>query len=184
MTTAQVFLWGSPIGAVTWDAERELGVFQYESAFAASTIQVAPLTMPLREAPYEFPALSRETFRGLPGMLADSLPDRFGNALIRVWLAAEGRSEQSFNSVERLLYTGTRGMGALEFQPSHALAKTKAEKVAIGALVELANQALEERASLTGLLSGEDDQAAIEGILRVGTSAGGARAKAILAWNE
>lgn len=182
-TTARVRLWGRDIGAVTWLEDRALAVFQYTPAFAGSDIQVAPLTMPLQEAPYEFPALARETFHGLPGLLADSLPDKFGNRLIDAWLASQGRSPGSMNPVERLCYTGTRGMGALEFKPTITGAPSKTHKLKIETLVDLANRVLDERISLDGKFAGQDDQRAIEDILRVGTSAGGARAKAVLAWN-
>ncbi len=182
-TTARVRLWGRDIGAVTWLDERELGVFQYVPEFVDSAIQVAPLSMPLQEAPYEFPALARETFHGLPGLLADSLPDKYGNRLIGAWLANQGRSSDSLNPVERLCYTGKRGMGALEFEPTLKDAPSKTHKLEIEALVHLANRVLDERISLEGKFAGQDDQRAIEDILRVGTSAGGARAKAVLAWN-
>lgn len=182
-TTARVRLWGRDIGAVTWLEDRELAVFQYTPAFAASDIQVAPLAMPLQEAPYEFPSLARETFHGLPGLLADSLPDKFGNRLIDAWLATQGRTPGSMNPVERLCYTGTRGMGALEFRPTITGAPSTTHKLNIAALVDLANRVLDERISLEGKLAGQDDHRAIEDILRVGTSAGGARAKAVLAWN-
>ncbi len=183
-TTARVLLWGSDIGAVTWVPDRELGVFQYTPEFAGSRIDVAPLTMPLQEAPYEFPTLARETFHGLPGLVADSLPDKFGNRLIDAWLASQGRAPGSLNPVERLCYTGTRGMGALEFKPLLVGAPSKAHKIDIDALVKLANRVLDDRISLKGKFTGPDDRRAIEDILRVGTSAGGARAKAVLAWNE
>ena len=183
-TTASVLLWGREIGAVAWLDERELAVFQYTPAFAGSGIQVAPLTMPLQETPYEFPALARETFHGLPGLLADSLPDKFGNRLIDAWLATQKRSPGSLNPVERLCYTGARGMGALEFKPTIKGAPSRSHKVQIETLVDLANRILDERISLEGKFAGQDDQNAIEDILRVGTSAGGARAKAVLAWNE
>ena len=182
-TTARVLLWGREIGAVTWLIERELAVFQYTPEFTGSNIQVAPLTMPLQEAPYEFPALARETFHGLPGLLADSLPDKFGNRLIDAWLATQGRPPGSLNPVERLCYIGSRGMGALEFKPAIKEAPSKTHKIEIDALVDLANRVLDERISLEGKCAGQDDQRAIEDILRVGTSAGGARAKAVLAWN-
>ena len=184
MTTASVELWGQQIGAVTWVAERGLGVFQYTPEFAASGIEVSPLQMPLRETPYDFVELGRETFKGLPGMLADSLPDKFGNALINVWLAQQNRLETSFNPVERLCYTGTRGMGALEYTPAITGAPSIARKVEVERLVALSNRILSDRENLAGHLTGEDDARDIEDILRVGTSAGGARAKAILAWNE
>lgn len=181
--TARVILWGRDIGAVTWVADRGIGVFQYTPEFAGSGIQVAPLMMPLTEAPYEFPSLSRDTFKGLPGMLADSLPDKFGNTLINAWLSRRGRDPGSFTPVERLCYTGKRGMGALEFRPLMNDAPTQSRRIEIDALVHLANRVLDERVALEGKFTGIDDQHAIEDILRVGTSAGGARAKAVLAWN-
>lgn len=183
MTTAKVILWGSDIGAVTWIEEREIGVFQYMPNFLRSRIQVSPLMMPLSEFPYEFPALARNTFRGLPGLLSDSLPDKFGNTLIDAWLASRGRTAASFNPVERLCYIGTRGMGALEFDPAYLGPPSSTKEIEIAQLVQLANRILDERSGLHGTFTGEDDREALENILRVGTSAGGARAKAILAWN-
>ena len=184
MTRAVVNLWGRQIGAVLWDESRQLGVFEYTPDFIATNYEVAPLTMPLRSGVYDFPSLSSETFKGLPGMLADSLPDKFGNAVINRWLAEQGRTPESFNPVERLCYTGRRGMGALEFEPSAGLHRDKGGKVDIAPLVDLANQVIAAREELSGVLEGQDDQKALEEILRVGTSAGGARAKAVLAWNE
>ena len=182
LTDANVNLWGRRIGAVSWDQTRALGVFQYDPAFVGAGIEVAPLMMPARDTPYEFPALSRDTFRGLPGMLADALPDRFGNRLIDVWLAETGKSQEDFNPVDRLCYIGRRGIGALEFEP--ALRKqTRAKKLEVARLVDLANRALAERVNLAGRLDGENDVKVLEDILSVGTSAGGARAKAVLAWN-
>ncbi len=181
--TARVILWGSDIGAVTWLPERGIGVFQYTPEFAQSGIEVAPLMMPLTDAPYEFPSLSRETFKGLPGLLADSLPDKFGSTLINAWLSRRGRDPGSFTPVERLCYTGARGMGALEFKPLMSDAPTASRQVELDALVELANRVLDDRIALEGKFTGVDDQHSIEDILRVGTSAGGARAKAVLAWN-
>ena len=183
MSDAAVLLWDTEIGAVSWVEDRQVAVFQYDPAFVRSGIQLAPLMMPLRELPYEFPALSRETFKGLPGLLADSLPDKFGNAVIDTWLASQGRSAASFNSVERLAYIGSRGMGGLEFKPAVRISTARSDEIEVSQLVELSNKILDERASLGGVFSGEDDRGAIEDILRVGTSAGGARAKAILAWN-
>ncbi len=183
MTDARVILWGRDIGAVTWVEDRELGVFQYTPEFARSGIQTSPLMMPLDEAPYEFPALARRAFKGLPGMLADSLPDTFGNALIDAWLASQGRAASSFNPVERLCYVGRRGMGALEFEPAVFGPSSESRQLDVARLVELANRILDERSRLQGAFTGLDDTRAIEDILRVGTSAGGARAKAILAWN-
>ncbi|MBW2645619.1 MAG: type II toxin-antitoxin system HipA family toxin [Deltaproteobacteria bacterium] len=181
---ARVVLWGSVIGAVTWLEDREVGVFQYAPDFLHSGIQLAPLMMPLDEFPYEFPALARNTFKGLPGLVADSLPDKYGNTIIDAWLASQGRTAASFHPVERLCYVGSRGMGALEFQPATLGPPTSKRAVEVANLVDLANQILDERAGFGGIFSGDDDREAINDILRVGTSAGGARAKAILAWNQ
>lgn len=183
MSDAKVLLWDSEIGAVSWVEDRQVAVFQYDPSFIRSGIQLSPLMMPLRDLPYEFPALSKETFKGLPGLLADSLPDKFGNAVIDTWLAAQGRTAASFNSVERLCYIGSRGMGGLEFKPSLRISHSKSDEIEVSKLVELSNKILDQRAGLEGIFSGDDDRDAIEDILRVGTSAGGARAKAILAWN-
>jgi len=184
VSEASVELWGRRIGAVVWQPERGLAAFQYTPEFSASGIEPAPMMMPLREAPYEFPELSRQSFLGLPGLLADALPDKFGTALIDAWLAEQNRTAKSFNPVERLCYVGTRGMGALEFQPVQKAASTAGRPISIDRLVALANRIVNERSGLAGVLKGQDDQRAIEDILRVGTSAGGARAKAVLAWNE
>ena len=183
MSDAKVLLWDSEIGAVSWVEDRRVAVFQYDPSFIRSGIQLSPLMMPLRELPYEFPALSKETFKGLPGLLADSLPDKFGNAVIDTWLASQGRTAASFNSVERLCYIGSRGMGGLEFKPALRISHSKSDEIEVSKLVELSNKILDQRAGLEGVFSGTDDRDAIEDILRVGTSAGGARAKAILAWN-
>lgn len=183
MTDATVRLWGRDIGAVSWLADRGHAVFQYMPDFAGSGIELAPITMPAGPEPFQFPALPKDAFKGLPGMLADSLPDKFGNALIDAWLVAQGRPAESFNPVERLCYIGTRGMGALEFQPSLSGGLGRSRKVEITALTRLANEVLNQRRQLAGELAGEDDRRDLEDVLRVGTSAGGARAKAVLAWN-
>ncbi len=183
MSDAKVILWDSEIGAVSWVEDRQAAVFQYDPSFVRSGIQISPLMMPLRELPYEFPSLSKETFKGLPGLLADSLPDKFGNAVIDTWLASQGRTAASYNSVERLCYIGSRGMGGLEFKPALRIPHTKSDEIEVSKLVELSNKILDQRTGLEGVFSATDDQDAIEDILRVGTSAGGARAKAILAWN-
>lgn len=184
MTDATVRLWGRDIGAVSWLDDRAIGVFQYMPDFARSRFELAPIMMPRSPDPYEFPGLSRDAFKGLPGMLADSLPDKFGNALIDAWLVMQGRSAGSFNPVERLCYIGTRGMGALEFHPAVLRGRRESRRLEIDALTRLANDVLNDRANLGGALEGDDDHEALQEILRVGTSAGGARAKAVLAWNE
>ncbi len=183
VTDAKVNLWGKTIGAVSWLKNDRIAVFQYTPEFITSNIQIAPLMMPLREAPYSFPALDHETFRGLPGLLADSLPDRFGNTLIDAWLGSQGRALEDFNPVERLCCIGNRGMGALEFEPAIKKFLTGSAIPDIAELVEVAQRILENKSRLSGTFIGKDDQKAIGDIIRVGTSAGGARAKAILAWN-
>lgn len=183
MTDATIRLWGRDIGAVTWLEDQSHAVFQYTPEFAASGIALSPLVMPPSVAPYAFPELPKPAFKGLPGLLADSLPDKYGNALIDAWLARQNRDAASFNPVERLCYIGTRGMGALEFHPTLLKATRRSRRVEIAALVDLANQVLSKREGMHGVLGGEDDHDTLEEILRVGTSAGGARAKAVLAWH-
>lgn len=139
--------------------------------------------MPPGRQVYRFPALALESFQGLPGLLADALPDKYGNALIDAWLATQGRTGADFNAIERLSYTGMRGMGALEFIPAQGPVFNTAEKVRIDALVTLASEVLAHRSELKVSLTGNDKVDALREILRVGTSAGGARAKAIIAWN-
>ena len=128
---AEVLLWGRTIGAVSIEPGRDVAAFQYDPAFARSGIEVSPLMMPLGDRVYEFPLLPQKTFHGLPGLLADSLPDTFGNALIDAWLATQGRTPESFNAIERLCYTGTRGMGALEFAPVLGPRQRSASKIEI-----------------------------------------------------
>ena len=182
-TVAEVRLWGSTIGAVSLEDGERVAAFQYEPAFAAGGVEVAPIAMPLAEWPYTFPGLSARSFRGLPGMLADSLPDRYGNALIDAWLEAQGRTPESFNAVERLCYIGTRGMGALEYAPSRGPRRPPGGDIEIEALVRLAAEVLGRRRDLSASLSGSERAAAMRDILSVGTSAGGARAKAVIAYN-
>lgn len=181
---AEVRLWGRTIGAAAMDDTRGHATFQYTPEFVESGIQVAPLVLPLRTRPYGFPELPRRTFHGLPGLLADSLPDRFGNALIDAWLATTGRTPNSFTPIERLCYTGSRGMGALEFAPALGPKPRKATAIDIDALVRLASDILTERRNLKGQLSAASRRKALADILKVGTSAGGARAKAVIAWNR
>src|ERR1700723_1083550 len=119
MTAAAVTLWGSRIAAVSIEEGARYATFQYDPAFVRSGIEIAPLRMALRTKPYSFPGLPEDAFSGLPGLLADSLPDRWGTALVNAWLASQGRDQSSFDVVQRLCYVGTRGIGALEFQPAH-----------------------------------------------------------------
>ena len=182
-TLAEVRLWGKTIGAVSLQDGEDVASFEYDAEFAQSGIQVAPIVMPLSRRVYRFPELSRPTFLGLPGLLADSLPDKFGNALIDAWLASQGRQPGSFNAVERLCYTGERGMGALEFAPVIGPRAKETTHIEVGKLVELASEILTHRNKLQATLAAEGGEDALRDILRVGTSAGGARAKAVIAWN-
>jgi len=182
-TVAEIKLWGRTIGAVSLADNSEIAAFEYDSDFIKSGIEIAPLTMPLSKRIYTFPALPAKTFYGLPGLLADSLPDKFGHALIDAWLAGQGRQADSLNSVERLCYTGERGMGAIEFTPTIGPKSRQTKQIHIDKLVNLAADVLSHRDALRTSFSDETKQQAMTDILRVGTSAGGARAKAIIAWN-
>lgn len=183
VTVANVRLWGRKIGAVSWEEARDYGAFEYEPTFARSGIQISPLMMPLSRAIYSFPALAKETFQGLPGMLADCLPDKFGNVLINAWLVQRGRPENSMNPVEKLCYIGERGMGALEFIPSLGPKAKTSKPLDVDELVTLASEILSTRKNFRVSLKDKHRIDALRDILRVGTSAGGARAKAVIAWN-
>ena len=165
------------------DGPGMVAAFEYSSAFARSGIEVAPLMMPLSRRIFTFPDLPRVSFHGLPGMLADTLPDKFGNAVIDAWLAAQGRLPQDIDAVERLCYTGTRGMGALEFKPALGPQSRMFMLVKIDAPVDLAAEVLRSRENLQASFADPGREHALREILRVGASAGGARAKAVIAWN-
>ena len=184
MTVAAVMLWGSRIAAVSIAERARYATFQYDPAFIRSAIQVSPPRMPLREQPYSFPGLPEDAFHGLPGMLADALPDRWGTALVNAWLASRGRDESSFDVVQRLCYVGTRGMGALEFEPAREPAAAEAADLRFDALVRLAGEVLAQRAKFVAELAEDPEEEAIKAILAIGTSAGGARPKAIIAYND
>ncbi len=188
--TAYVKLWGETVGAVSW---RDAGyaVFEYDKSFLRKGLDLSPVIMPIDDAIrsdgiYEFPSLNEETFKGLPGLLADCLPDKFGNKIIDAWLTRQGRDTKSFTPVERLCYTGRRGMGALEFSPTLNSRKEESAPVEIAHLVELAQAITTERDDLGPKLGSdekENSDALLE-IIRVGTSAGGARAKAVIAMDS
>jgi serine/threonine-protein kinase HipA len=182
-TLAEVRLWGRSIAAVSLEEATGVAAFQYDPEFAQSGIEVSPLVMPLSSRIYTFPSLPRISFHGLPGLLADSLPDKFGNALINAWLATQGRTPESFNAVERLCYIGMRGMGALEFAPATGPRPRSSTRIRVDALVALASDILSHRNAIRGSFTRDHRNGALQEILRVGTSAGGARAKAIIAWN-
>jgi len=186
--TALVHLWGSLVGAVAWDPARELATFEFDREFLERDLDLAPLRMPLAtarrgDARFSFRNLAHDTFRGLPGLLADSLPDNFGNSIINTWLARQGRTPASFSPVERLCYTGSRAMGALEFHPAVQEAFAESVPVQVADLVRLAQTVAAQRSSLAGDLTDEATDALLD-IIRVGTSAGGGRPKAVIALND
>lgn len=189
--TAVVKLWGNQVGAVSWLPDRAYGVFEYDPAFLKKGLDISPLHMGLDDAgkgdgTFSFPGLNKETFLGLPGLLADSLPDKFGNSIIDSWLARNGRDSGSFSPVERLCYIGRRGMGALEFAPPINRKFDRPVPVEIAELVDLAQDVMSQRLALDVEIgtSEKENAEAIMDILRVGTSAGGARPKAVIAMDN
>lgn len=179
---AQVKMFGMTVGSVSWDPRYEVARFEYDTDFVKTGIQPAPILMPTVEGRvYSFGDLNRETFKGLPGMLADSLPDTYGRALFDKWLALTGRT--SGNTIESLCFMGKRCMGALEFEPAIESAFSSEQRIELDSLVAVAREALTEKDSFQTNLD-DDRKAAIAEILRLGTSAGGQRAKAIIAYNK
>jgi serine/threonine-protein kinase HipA len=172
----EVRLWGERVGAVA-PLQGKPGYYEFEYApsFVRASISPSPLKMPLSlGARYSFPALALDTYHGLPGLIADSLPDRFGNALIDEYLSRHGIGTHDVSSLQRLLYVGKRAMGALEFEPAMATsaAAQAAVPLEIEGLVEDARRALRGEVSKV-----------TQHILDVGSSAGGARAKAVIGWD-
>ncbi|HQV39063.1 MAG: type II toxin-antitoxin system HipA family toxin [Flavobacteriales bacterium] len=188
VTHANVMLWGQTVGLVIWDDRLHRAQFQYDRDFANGNLNVAPVMMPLSKAKggdavFTFGNLRDDTFKGLPGLLADSLPDRFGNQLLNAWLQSQNRDLGTENPVERLCYLGHRGMGALEFEPAHGELQASSEALQVDELVRVARNVVQQKeAFATSRKKG--DQEALLDIIQVGTSAGGARAKAIVAFNS
>ena len=180
MIGAEVFLWGTRIGYVVQDNISAIPMFSYDKNFLKSGIELSPITMPLSEQIYSFPNLNNETFHSLPGLLADSLPDKFGTDLLARYLAEQGRSINDISSVEQLLYIGSRGMGALEYRPAKEYEKIKDDTVNIDELVKLAADILQKRKNIHI----KENSNTMKQIIKVGTSAGGAKAKAVIAWNK
>ncbi len=185
--TAFIHLWGSRVGAIAWNTETGLGSFEYDPAFVQYNWDVAPLTMPIQNARgriFSFPETrNNSTFKGLPGLLADVLPDKYGNALINAWLNKQGRPSNSLNPIEMLCFIGKRGTGALEFEPAEAGNYQQATQLEIASLVKVAEDILSGRQNFNTQLGDHDEQALYD-ILKIGTSAGGARAKAVISYNE
>lgn len=176
----EVRIWGKTVGAVALAPNLGYYAFEYDRRFVKSGIELAPLSMPLSEArePFVFVDLPELSFKRLPAMLADALPDDFGNALIDAWMAGKGIDKAQVTPLDRLAYMGKRGMGALEFKPAHTTAVASATAIKLSRLVESARQAVHGDLGADHL-----SKAALAQIIQVGTSAGGARAKAAIAWN-
>ena len=179
--TAEVYLWGTRIGIIHQDVAKAYASFEYDKDFIKSGIEVSPIRMPLAGNIYEFPGMTGEPFYGMPGLVADSLPDRFGNAVIEQWLMSLGKSLSDFTAIDRLCYTGKRGMGALEYVPASTDIRDIDESINVREMVKFASDVLANR---EGISLKTDDNLTYAQLVQVGSSAGGARAKAIIAWNE
>ncbi len=188
---AEIKIWGQLVGAVRWDEREQVASFQYAQSFIRSGYDLSPIKMPVSNGSriYRFPELRKgkteevSTFKGLPGLLADSLPDRYGNQLINIWLAQNGRAPNSMNPVEQLCFIGSRGMGALEFEPNQIKPNKNTFNIEVKSLVEAAHRMLSNREGFSTHLN-EEEQTGIKEVLKIGTSAGGARPKAVIAYNK
>lgn len=191
MDVAEVKIWGKLVGAVAWDERTGIASFEYDPNFKKLNWDLAPLKMPIDSARkvISFPELRQnknaefDTFKGLPGLLADMLPDKYGNQLINMWLAQNGKPQDSMNPVEMLCFIGTRGMGALEFEPATIKENKRTFSIEINSLVDIAQKMLSKREAFSTNLQ-RDEEKAVMDILKIGTSAGGARPKAVIAYNE
>lgn len=191
MNVAIVKIWGQQVGAVAWEDQTGLASFEYDTTFKNLNWELSPLKMPINSGRgvFSFPELKQgkndlyDTFKGLPGLLADVLPDRYGNELINLWLAQQGRPLNSMNPVEMLCFIGTRGMGAMEFQPANFNVNKSSFSIEMDSLVDIAKKMLSQKVSFQTNLKKYDEQAIMQ-IITIGTSAGGARPKAVIAYNE
>ncbi len=190
VVAAEVWLWDRLAGAILWDDAQQLASFEFDQGFLRSGWDIAPVTMPLRQGKrlYTFPEIQRgrndafDTFKGLPGLLADMLPDKYGNQLINAWLVQNGRPTDSLNPVELLCFIGKRGVGALEIRPSLRSEISTSSSIELDSLVSIANKILNAKENFQSDLS-KEEESALADILKIGTSAGGARAKAVIAFN-
>lgn len=191
MNVANVKIWGKLVGAVAWDAETGYATFEYDPKFKQENWDLSPLKMPIsaRQNIFSFPELRKDknlghdSFKGLPGLVADALPDKYGNQLMNLWLAQQGRPQDSMNAVEMLCFIGTRGMGAMEFEPTVLKESKTSFAIEMDSLIETAQKILNQREAFATHLNTDERQAVME-ILKIGTSAGGARPKAVIAWNK
>ena len=183
---AIVKIWGKKVGVVFWDITKNVAVFEFDKVFLDSSLDISPIHLSLKKTSsnrtvYTFPYLNFETYKGLPGFIADSLPDKFGNQIINAWLAQQGRAIESFNPVERLCYIGKRAMGALEFEPEIENKKATSSVLEIDDLIAFAKLVLDEKADFHTNLKNKEG---FSELLQISSSAGGARAKAIIAYNQ
>jgi len=187
VTTAYINIWAKRVGAVAWNSESYIGSFEYEPSFLETNLNLSPIKLPLQNAQkriFRFPELKEnETFKGLPGLLADTLPDHYGNALINAWLTTQGRPTDSLNPVEILCFIGKRGMGALEIEPARGGSGSVSKNLEINTLIDVAEKILTNRKNFT-LSGNREEERAFYDVLKIGTSAGGARAKAVIAFNK
>ena len=188
-TAAYINLWDKRVGAVVWNSKKQIGEFEFDGKFLNQQLDIAPIMMSIANAKAQYKPIfafdelrGSKTFKGLPGLLADVLPDRFGNNLINAWLAKEGRAPDSMTPIETLCFIGKRGMGALEFEPVQPRGNNTATKLEISSLVSIAEEILTGKKNFTANLQ-KDEEKALMDILKIGTSAGGARAKAVIAYN-
>ncbi|MDP2175471.1 MAG: type II toxin-antitoxin system HipA family toxin [Bacteroidota bacterium] len=185
ITTAFINIWGNLVGAIAWNSANETASFEYDPSFKSKGLEISPIKMPITNpnAVFSFPELrNNHTFKGLPGLLADVMPDKYGNAIINAWLQKNNRPSNSMNPIEMLCFIGNRGMGALEFSPNHPKPDDKDFELEINSLVQIAEQILQDRQDFKSELNTEDDKHLYD-LLKIGTSAGGARAKAVIAFN-
>lgn len=190
VVAAEIWIWDQLAGAVLWDGRQQVGSFEFNQDFLRSGLDLSPIKMPLAQGRrvFSFPELRKsrgdvfDTFKGLPGLLADMLPDKYGNQLINTWLQQNGRPADSLNPVEQLCFIGKRGVGALEIKPSLRTEVRRATNIEVDSLVQIAGKILNARAGFESELSSQE-QSALADILKIGTSAGGARAKAVIAYN-
>jgi serine/threonine-protein kinase HipA len=186
ITTAYINLWNKRVGALLWDKDKRQGFFEFERNFYTHNWNVSPIKMPIgnyQNKIFSFPELrNNTTFKGLPGLLADALPDKYGSTLINTWLTINGRPSNSLSPIEQLCFIGKRAMGALEFEPVEPSAHNNSTKLELNTLIDLVQEILQGKKKFTTQLKKNDEKAIID-ILKIGTSAGGARAKALIAYN-
>lgn len=186
ITTAYINIWNKRVGAIAWNENTGIATFEYQPSFFENEWDLSPLKMPMDGAAKKIFSFSELrdviTFKGLPGLLADVLPDKYGSSLINVWLAQNGRPANSMNPVELLCFIGKRGMGALEFEPALPKVNNEATKIELNSLIHIAQEILSGKQHFNTNLSTNESKA-LSDILKIGTSAGGARAKAVITFN-